>query len=94
MTIDPIMGQLPLLSEDLIVLENCLLDLVGGRQDFLMIFLGIYIDPLDLRGVGSPFDFCVIHLIKWISKAKQESPTSISYLVFKLHNAGKGLEMH
>ena len=30
MTIDPIMGQLPLLSEDLIVLENCLLDLVGS----------------------------------------------------------------
>ena len=59
-----------------------------------MVLLSICLNPSNLSAMGPPFNFCIIYLKKWISKAKQESPTSISYPLFKFHNTGKGLEMH
>ena len=35
-----------------------------------MVLLGIHLNPPDLSAMGPPFDFWVIHLKKWISKAK------------------------
>ena len=67
MTINLNMGRLPLLSEDLVVLQNCLLNLVGGRQDFLSVLLGVCLNPPDLSAMGPPLNFCVINLWERIS---------------------------
>ena len=61
-TIDPTMGQLPLLSEDLVVLQDGLLNLVGCDQDLLAILLGLGLNAPNLGAVSPPLNFHIIHL--------------------------------
>ena len=92
--INPIMSQLPPISKDPIVLQNHLFNLVGGQQDLLMVLLSVYLNPLDLRSVGPPFNLSIIYLKrKWV-RAIKKSYICSSHPVFKLHNVGEGTEMY
>ena len=64
MTIDLLMGRLPLLREDDVVLLDGILDDVGGGQDLLSVLLGIHLNLLDLSSVGPPFMFSIVHLMR------------------------------
>ena len=67
MMIDLIMGQFPLLSKDLVVLQDHLLNLVGSGQDLLSVFLSVCLNPSDLGAMGSPLNFHVVYLWEGIS---------------------------
>ena len=56
--------------------------------------LSIHLNPPDLGAMHPPLNFHVIHLKNGTSKAKQESPMSVSYPVFQLHNTREGSEVH
>ena len=62
--VNVIMGCLPLLNEDHIVLLNRILNPIGSGQDFLTILLGIRLDPMDLGSMGSPLLLSIVHLDK------------------------------
>ena len=62
------MCRLPLLSEDDVVLLDGIFDRVGGRQDLLSVLLGIGLNATNLRRMGSPFHFSIVHLQKSVRK--------------------------
>ena len=62
MTIDPIMGRLPLSREDAIVLHYCLLNPVCSQQALLTTLLGVCFNLTDLGPMSPPFPFHIIHL--------------------------------
>ena len=60
--VDLVMGHLPFLGEDHIVLLNCILDPVGSGQYLLPVLLGIRLNTTDLGSMGSPLLFSIVHL--------------------------------
>ena len=62
MTVNPIMGCLPLTREDAIVLHNHFLNPVSGQQGLHMTLLGICLNSMDLGSMSPPFPLCVINL--------------------------------
>ena len=71
-TINPLIGQLPLVGEDTIVLHHHLLDLIGHGQDLLTILLNIHFNLPDLYTMGPLLLLHVVHLKKCISKANKK----------------------
>ena len=76
-TVNMIMGCLPLLGEDHIVLQDCILNLIGGQQHLLVVLLGIHLDPTNLGSMSSPLMFSIVNLEE-IGLGLSKSPTSVS----------------
>ena len=62
MMVDSLMGHLPLLGEDHIVLLDGILNHVGCGQHLLSILLSVRLDLTDLGSMGSPFYLGIVHL--------------------------------
>ena len=78
MTVNLIMGLLPLLGEDVVVRHNCFLNLICGRQGLCTTLLSVHLNLMDLGPMGSPFTFGIIDL-KRMDQGYQKGPTSISF---------------
>ena len=52
MTVDPIVGHLPLPREDVIVFHYCFLNLIHGQQSLRTTLLGIRLNLMDLGPMG------------------------------------------
>ena len=86
--VNPVMGRLPLLGENHVVLLNGVLDNVGRSQNFLSVLLGIRFDLMDLGSVGPPFHLCIVHLQEVELVDYQKAYSLFSYLGFQLHYPG------
>ena len=75
--VDTIMGHLPLLGEDHAVLQDHVLNLIGGRQHLLVVLLGICLNPINLGSMSSPLMFSIVDLEE-IGLGLSKSPISIS----------------
>ena len=93
-TIDPILDLLPLLGKDPIVLQDSLLNLVGGNQDLLTALLGVCFNSPDLSAVSSPLPLSIVHLWEKGLVNDQNIHQSFPYPVFQLHNMGEGAKVH
>ena len=93
-TIDLILDLLPPPGEDPIVLQDSLLNLVGGNQDLLTALLGVCFNSPDLSAVSSPLLLSIIHLWEKGLVNDQNIHQSIPYPVFQLHNTGEGAKVH
>ena len=62
LSIDLFLGFLPVLGKMTVVLQNGILDGIGLHQGFLLVFLGIHLNPGDLGAVGPPLSFSVVRL--------------------------------
>ena len=60
------MSCLPLPGEDMIVLHDCFLNPVGGRQGLLTTLFSVCFNLTDLSTMSSPLPLCVINLEKKI----------------------------